>query len=309
MKVIGYYAAWEPTKMNRIRLDTVTHVNYSFAIPTEDADLLPLDHGEDARKLIQICHENNIKVSISLGGWSWKDIPLEPTFIKATATQEKIEKLTDRMLEMIEDYGFDGVDMDWEHPRVSDGTYKQYEKLMITLGNKLHAKGLTLTTAVIGGVDANGNPGGIDTGGADVGNAVEAQTDKVLDMVDWINVMAYDGPATHHASFEYAVGSLNYWKNVRGLDSKKITIGVPFYGRGTAWVNYEDIVKQRPEDGHLMDECEINGGVAQYNGIPTILKKLQLAKDENLGGIMIWELSEDTLDDEKSLQIAIRDHL
>lgn len=309
MKVVGYYAAWEPTKFDHIRFDTVTHVNYSFAIPTEDAELLPLQNGDEARKLIELCHDNNVKICISLGGWSWKDIPLEPTFIKATETQEKIEKLTDNVMKMVEEYGFDGVDMDWEHPRMSDGSYKQYEQLMITMGKKLHAKGLTLTAAVVGGVDENGNPGGIDTGGVEIGNATNAQTDTVLQTVDWINVMCYDGPGVHHSPYEYAVGCINYWKNVRGLVPEKMTLGVPFYGRGTAWAHYDDIVKARPEDGHLLDEVEINGGVVKYNGIPTILKKLQFVKDEGLGGIMIWELSEDTLDDSKSLQIAIRDHM
>ena len=37
-----------------------------------------------------------------------------------------------------------------------------------------------------------------------------------------------------------------------------------------------------------------------YNGMDTIAKKTRYAL-ENLGGIMIWELTQDTSDEEKSL--------
>lgn len=41
-----------------------------------------------------------------------------------------------------------------------------------------------------------------------------------------------------------------------------------------------------------------------YNGVDTIAEKTRYAQ-ENLGGIMIWELTQDTADWEKSLLQAI----
>ena len=41
-----------------------------------------------------------------------------------------------------------------------------------------------------------------------------------------------------------------------------------------------------------------------YNGVDTIVEKAQYAK-ENLGGIMIWELTQDTSDPDRSLLQAI----
>lgn len=77
-----------------------------------------LEHPEIAERLIREGHEHGVQVLISVGGWSYLDVPLEDTFIKATETPEKTEKLADAIAAMVEEYGFDGADMDWEHPRV-----------------------------------------------------------------------------------------------------------------------------------------------------------------------------------------------
>lgn len=312
MNIIGYYAAWEPEKIEHIRFDAVTHINYSFAIPTIDGDLLPLNNGEFAKRLIEKAHENNVKVSLSLGGWSWLEEPLEPVFVAATKTVSQIDKLTDSVMEMVREYNFDGVDMDWEHPRVANGTYKQYENLVVALSKKLHDEGKLCTAAVIGGVDEFGNAGGIDTGGANIGDAVNAQTQAVFDAVDWLNVMAYDGPGNHHSSFEYAKNSINYWKNERGFDSEKLALGVPFYGKGASYTipgaGYDELTKLYT-DAHLNDFCEHNGNILQLNSIELIKRKTNFAKEENLNGIMIWELSQDSLDEDKNLQLAIKSEI
>jgi GH18 family chitinase len=52
-----------------------------------------------------------------------------------------------------------------------------------------------------------------------------------------------------------------------------------------------------------MDSSEYLGGMVFYNGIPTIQAKTQLAL-QRASGIMIWELSQDTMD-ETSLLNAI----
>ena len=87
-------------------------INYAFAIPTEDGEIRPLEHPEVAERLIREGHEHGVQVLISVGGWSYLDIPLEDTFIKATETPEKTEKLADAIAAMVEEYGFDGADID-----------------------------------------------------------------------------------------------------------------------------------------------------------------------------------------------------
>ena len=129
-RIVTYFASWKMDGMKKVRYDCLSQINYAFAIPTEDGEIRPLEHPEIAERLIREGHENGVQVLISVGGWSYLDIPLEDTFIKATETPEKTEKLADAIVAMVEEYGFDGADMDWEHPRVKKGSHKQNEYLL-----------------------------------------------------------------------------------------------------------------------------------------------------------------------------------
>jgi len=290
-KVIGYYPDWEPDKLDRIDFDVVTHINYAFAIPTEDGDILPFENEELLKKLINQAHDNNVKVMMSVGGWSYKDVPLESVF--ADATKKGSEKLGDEIIKRALQFGFDGVDMDWEHPRYNSGTKKRYEELMLYLDKKCEQEDLLLTIAVISGVDSSGRQ---------IEDAL-AQTDAVLECVDWVNVMAYDGGTDkNHSPYKFAPACGDYWIKTRGVPAKKVNIGLPFYAR-PSWSTYQQLLDVNP-DADKTDTIKMAGKDDYYNGIETITNKTKWAK-ENAGGVMIWELSQDTLDKEKSLLCTI----
>lgn len=299
IKVVAYYPSWKEgdAELEKLRFDIVTHVNYAFAIPTAEGDLRPLENPKLAEKIIQKAHDNGAKALIAVGGWSYQDVPLENTFVEATNTDEKIRKFGDAIVKLCEEYGFDGVDMDWEHPRVDGPSKEQYEKLMVYLGEKLHDKGKLLTSAVLSGVTADGL----------VYYDSAAHSDTVLNTVDWINVMAYDGgDGERHSGYDFAVNCAKYWKEDRGLDKSKVVLGVPFYGR-PSWAAYDKLL-EADGDAWKKDVTNYNGMEAWYNGMDTIAQKTAYAK-ENLGGVMIWEITQDTANREKSLLSAIGQQL
>lgn len=299
-RVVAYYPSWasgssyKGTSISeKVQFDKITHLVYAFAIPTMQGGLLPLENESTARELITVAHEYGVKVMLAVGGWSYQETPLESTFVSATDSAEKREKFADAILAMCEKYGFDGIDLDWEHPRVDGSSGIQYEALVELLADKLHDKELLFSCAVLSGVTADGN----------IYYDAAAHTDRVLDAVDWINVMAYDGgDGERHSAYEFAVSSGEYWRDTRGVAADKINLGVPFYSR-PGWASYEAILDQDPE-AWKHDIATYNGMEVWYNGIDTIHKKTVFAK-ENLGGIMIWEISQDTLNREKSLLTAI----
>lgn len=292
-KVVGYYPDWEPEKQDRIQYDVMTHIIYAFAIPNNDGTIKPLDHPENAKKLIKEAHKHNVKVTVAVGGWEYKEKSLEAVFKEATNSDEKIDVFVAEMMKLVKEYGFDGIDVDWEHPRHQEATQQQYEKLMVALNKELKKDGLLLTSAVLGGVSADG----------EVMYDAAAHTDTVLKTVDWINIMAYDGgDGERHSSYDFAINCATYWKVTRKMPAEKVVLGVPFYGR-PSWGTY-DAILQSNANSDKTDITMFNGMEAHYNGVATIQKKTKWAK-ENVGGIMVWELSQDTLLKEKSLLSAI----
>lgn len=293
-KVVVYYPSWEPDKLQKIDYSVVTHVNYAFAIPKEDGSLRKLDNPETAAAIILEAHANKRKVLLAVGGWSYNDVPLEAVFMAATETSEKRKLFADNIIAMCKSYGFDGVDMDWEHPRVDSDSSTRYEELMLDLAQRLHEEGLLLTSAVLSGATADGN----------IYYDAAAHTNAVLGAVDWINVMAYDGgDGERHSSYEFAVNSAEYWKETRGMEGSRIVLGVPFYSR-PGWMSYDAVLAA---DGNAWekDAADANGMEVWYNGIPTIQKKTEYAAEE-LGGIMVWEITQDTGQTEYSLLQAIK---
>lgn len=292
-KVVGYYPAWKPDKLSMIDFSVVTHVCYAFAIPTTDGGLLDLQNPDTARTILQSAHANGAKVLLSVGGWSHNDIPLENVFMEATANEAKIQRFAESILSMCEEYGFDGVDMDWEHPRVDGNSAKQYESLMLLLSEKLHGKGKLLTAAVLSGATVDGN----------IYYDAAAHTNVVLNAVDFINVMAYDGgDGERHSPYSFAVNCGTYWKDTRGLPAHKVVMGMPFYAR-PSWESYGVILESVPKASDT-DCVSYNGMEVYYNGMDTITAKTRYAK-ENLGGVMVWELTQDTSNPDKSLLQAI----
>ena len=130
-KCIVYIYCMSDSGLDKLRFDIVTHVNYAFAIPTKDGHVLPLPRPDHARAVIEKAHAQGAKVCISLGGWSYEDIPLEETFRLGTDTPEKIASLAEEIVCLAEDYGFDGVEVDWEYPRTGDGFGPGYRREII----------------------------------------------------------------------------------------------------------------------------------------------------------------------------------
>ena len=123
-----------------------------------------------------------------------------------------------------------------------------------------------------------------------------------LGAFDFLNIMSYDstGPWTpdnpgQHSSFENAKVGIDFWHNLQNVPSEKLTLGVPFYGYNFTYKEvtsstYAQIVATNAQ---FSDQDEV--GKIYYNGRLTIAQKVELAS-QNTGGIMIWEIAQDSFD-------------
>lgn len=111
--------------------------------------------------------------------------------------------------------------------------------------------------------------------------------------------MAYDGPRDDHSSYAMAERSIATWL-ARGIDAEKLVLGVPFYGRpGNA--TYRTLLANDPATASG-DRVSFQGIEQNYNGPATVRRKTELAL-QRVGGIMIWELSQDARGSDSLLRV------
>ena len=134
-------------------------------------------------------------------------------------------------------------------------------------------------------------------------------SDQALAVFDFINIMVYDYTGSwnpsepgQHSSYNHAERGINYWKNIVGIAGEKLTLGVPFYGYNflnsttVESFTYGSMVASNTSNSER-DQV----GNKYYNGRPTIASKVKLAA-QNLSGIMIWELGQDSFTEYSLLQ-------
>ncbi|MCX2948012.1 glycosyl hydrolase family 18 protein [Lentzea sp. NEAU-D7] len=262
-KSVGYMPSWSGN-VSTLPYNKLTHINYSFVLPNSNGTLQGVPDPGKLQQLVSLGHQNGVKVSIAVGGWNNGN---DDNFEIFAASANGRTTFVNALINLVSQYNLDGVDMDWEYPDPGvEGD--NYTLLMRQLGDQLHSRGKLLTAAV---VSEGGTANGVQP--------------AVFGIVDWLNIMAYDG-GSPHANYDWSIASVNFWKN-RGLPAGKAVLGVPFYSRPT-YISYRDLVAQDPANAN---RDSYNGN--HYNGLPTIRRKTQWAL-ANAGGIMNWELSQDT---------------
>jgi GH18 family chitinase/chitodextrinase len=265
-KVVGYFPSWSGS-VSSIQFSKLTHVNYSFLLPNYNGTFKPLDNPSKLQSLVSAAKANNVKVLIAVGGWNiGEGGGNDGGFETMAANASYRNAFVTNLINFVNQYNLDGVDMDWEYPDPG-ASANNFATLMQQLSTELKARGKLLTAAVV----ANGYTGG-------------GVLSSVFNYVDFLNIMAYDANDFQHSTYDYAVQSLNYWVG-RGLPKSKAILGVPFYGR-PSWESFAQLVARGANPN-----ADVFGNVG-YNGIPTIKNKTNLAHDQG-GGIMIWEISQD----------------
>ena len=263
MECVAYLFA--PEGLEKLDFGIVTMVNFAFAIPTDRGHVLPLENPALARAVVEKAHAAGARAVLSLGGWSWQEEVLEPTFRAATDTPEKRQQLANEIVAMAEAFDFDGVDIDWEYPRTTDGSKQQYEDFLLRLRRLLSGK--LLTAAILAGLDGKNEP---------IRSAAEAIDFPAVELLDQINLMTYDCDGPIHSSYAFAENCLNYWLEARHFPPEKLTLGLPFYGRPFPGA-FKDLLLADP-DAQEKDTVEMPHGSVHYNGRETLTKKVALAK-------------------------------
>ena len=295
-----------------------------------------------------------LRVLISLGGWTWSQ-----GFSDAALTEASRQMLVASCIDMYihgnlpviggEPAGgdgaaagvFDGIDIDWEYPAAAgnDGTVfrpedtTNFTALLAEFRRQLDAIDPTLLLTIAA-------PAGQD-------KIEKIEASKIHTSLDWLNLMTYDlhgawdatGPTNFHAPLyasdqdpstgiakSYSTDAAVQAYLAAGVPASKLTVGIPFYGRG--WTGVPDV-----NDGLYQSNAQISpapgtyeAGIEDYKvlsllGYPgfrdsvtqaywiyngstfwsyddptSIAAKMAYAQTMGLRGAMVWELDGDTAD-------------
>ncbi|MEO6175766.1 MAG: glycosyl hydrolase family 18 protein [Flavobacterium circumlabens] len=284
-RVVGYLSSDNINKMTSIQFCKLTHLNVAFANPNKDGSL---NFSGDIDALIKYAKSvnPNIVISISLaGGVLSEEQAANWSFLIDKSENRPV--LIQSILNFVELHQLDGVDVDLEWDAVTSG----YSGFVIELRKSLTERKKLLTAALPNN------------------SRFENINSAALNAFDFINIMSYDstGPWTpnnpgQHSSMSNARDGIDFWHKLQNVSSDKITLGVPFYGYNFTYAavtssTYGQIVEVGPQ---FADQDEL--GKIYYNGRPTISQKVEYAS-QNTGGIMIWELAQDSFGEYSLLDV------
>jgi len=287
-RVVGYFPYYRFSLNDKIQYCKVTHLNIAFANPQIDGTIvLPGSSGDLLKNVMDTARSqnSNIKIYISLAGGALSD-QVSNTWKNFLSSPQDRPILIDKIVSYVLDNGFDGVDVDLEWNHVTAG----YSDFVIELRDALKSKSKGITAAYPSET------------------RYSLITQEALNALDFINLMVYDytGPWNpspgQHSSYNHAKQGINFWKNTVGINPSKLTLGVPFYGydfQNSTTVKaftYGSMV-----DSDVSNSEKDNVGNKYYNGRPTIANKVKLAS-QNLSGIMIWELGQDSFSEYSLLE-------
>ncbi len=286
--VAAYLPEWRYQGANYDKICQYTsHLIFFSVEPSNDGEIVGFDRFPSPEILSDAkaaAKKHGCKLLICFGGNG------RSSGFSATVRQKKKRStFAKNIITLLDKYGFDGIDLNWEYPGYTFGkgygTDKEIQKdyfglieLIKVLREKLGSrKVITLAYYPDKRQEALLLQGG------------------VLPYIDLMHMMTYDKNGGHHSPFELATSSVSQAIDI-GLDPKKITLGLPFYGRNSKtgdWTTYEDLVNKHvieaKDDKIAVDKKEFIG----FNGIDTITKKVNYAIDRNIGGVMIWEVGQD----------------
>lgn len=284
--VVAYVTSWtqailDPTVM--------THINYAFGHVNDSFDGVRIDNPDRLRMIVDLKKQNpKLRVLLSIGGWG------SGRFSEMAASDKNRLLFAKDCRRVVDDFGLDGIDIDWEYPTQSsagissspDDT-KHFTLLMRDLRQELGNKLLTCATIASG-------------------EYIDFRS--CISYIDMVNVMSYDmgNPPYHHSALYPS--EITNWMTTSaaieahlnaGVPHEKLVMGMPLYGRGKQGYTTEpDSTKGVTERWHEQSMVpylvDAQGNLVMgFENERSIGIKCQYIIDHRLRGGMYWEYGDE----------------
>lgn len=259
---------------------------------------------DDGAEYIEWAHNNNYQVWAMFSNNSLKD-----TTSQILNDYEKRETMIENLMDLVEEYNLDGVNVDFENMNESDKDV--YSRFLIELAPRLKKIGKTLSVDVTA-------PDGSETW------SLCFDRNTIANVADYIVFMAYDQYGTNSnkagttAGYNWVEANVKKFLGQEDVDPEKIILGIPLYMRlweeeedGTAKpevVNMKDMFDVLPEKQVATWDEELKQYYVEYEedgktykmwveNEKSVGEKINLANQYNLAGIAFWEKDRETNDE------------
>ena len=109
--VVAYVTSW-----SRVMPDPfcMTHINYAFGHVNDTFDGVRVDNPERLHQMVALKKTNpDLKVMLSVGGWG------SGRFSEMAMEGKRRKSFAEDCIRVVEEFGLDGIDIDWEYPTSS----------------------------------------------------------------------------------------------------------------------------------------------------------------------------------------------
>jgi GH18 family chitinase len=279
LRMFGYFGifggSWA-SQVDSVNMNQLTDVGFSFVNP--DSTGVFTISSDLAQAVVKV-HSLDVRAYFSMGGGGgpayWDNL------IKPANRAQVISNIR----KVATTYNFEGVDVDFEGPRITS----DYNDFMVQLSDTLKQYSKLLSCALA----------------SYQRNQLSA---AVYSRLDYINVMCYDytySTPQSHSSFAQFQTDFNAIKAL--IPVAKINMGVPGYAweydgnTPTTQVSYKSIWQQNPKAGFLNYMYPTPTKSWWYDGFPVLRQKVAYCLQQGAGGMMMWQIMHDPKDTTASL--------
>ncbi|MGN1421118.1 MAG: glycoside hydrolase family 18 protein [Eubacterium sp.] len=269
-------------QLKQIDFKKLTHICIAFSLIKENGGYwLPYISEELAVGIKKIQEEikaqnADTKILLSVGG-AYAD-----GFCMASRTKENRRLFAQTIVDIIDEFDLDGVDVDWEYPGESmlgitccEHCKSDFIQLLEELRSLLKSRYLTVA------VGSN--------------RYIGIDVKKLGSIVDYVFVMTYD-LGVMHSNVLLSKLFVTMWK-ILGIQRHKLCIGVPIYGKNVKnlndTLNYCELSKGRITHYLGQSFSEYNGEKYSFDTDIDVEKKARWALKNDLGGVFCWEITGD----------------
>ncbi len=292
----GFDLGYESLEYNKGRIDTIMPVLYTVG---KEGQILSRAVPEaKIRNLLKYCRENSIRVIPTVGSY---DIDATSS---AFATSSSYSKQIDIIIDEVEKYGFDGIDLDYE---MINSEYKEnFLNFLKDLSTELGKKKLILSVTLFPQWENAVYKDHQDT-------RVVQDYKEIGRYADEVRIMAYDYTLQNSKSAG-PIGPVNWIEDVlkyatKYIPKEKVWLGIHLYGyqwssdRTVAFTyttalssivkneNIKDIFKEDIGEGYAQFSCDNGFTCKTYFQTPKgIQMRKDIAEKYAIAGVSYWRL-------------------